>query len=334
SYAFSGSIGSVVLPSTVIQISDYAFGGASIGTLVIPDEIETLGPGSCGRPSVLTLGTYIKNIDANAFSFDKLYTLRVKAHMPPTLSEAFPLTQEQKDQLTLIVNKGRFSTYDTNARWKQIDRIIEEGYTEVEIYLDGTYSLAEEIRMQSGYMPAMVTKMMVDGPLSEQDLRVIKENMIALTSLDLSNVTNLTELPYEQFKGSLLTEVFLPDNLEIIGDRAFEDCSLLKLESLPASVKRIGSYAFSNCPEVNIKNLPESLEHIGYDAFSNSGMREVVAAPLLSEIEGSAFSNCTLLERADLSMTAINSISDYVFSGCKELDEIILPPSVKAIGSR
>ena len=336
SYAFSSytHIGSVILPTTVTNIADHAFAGASIGSLVIPDEIETLGPGSCGRPSVLTLGTYIKNIDANAFSFEKLYTLRVKAHMPPTLSDAFPLTEEQNDQLTLIVNKGRFSTYDTNARWKQIDRIIEEGYTEVEIYLDGTYSLAEEIRMQSGYMPAMVTKMMVEGPLTEHDLRVIKENMIALTSLDLSNVTNLTELPYEQFKGSLLTEVFLPDNLEIIGDRAFEDCSLLKLESLPASVKRIGSNAFSNCPEVNIKNLPESLEHIGYGAFSNSGMREVVAVPLLSEIEDGAFSNCTLLERADLSMAAITGISDNVFSGCKELDEIILPPSVKAIGSR
>ncbi|MDE6479924.1 MAG: leucine-rich repeat protein [Muribaculaceae bacterium] len=325
-----GHIGSVLLPSTVTKIGDHAFENVYISTLVVPDDVENLGPGSCGNPSVLTLGSSIKYIDAAAFSCGRLYTLRVKAHMPPTLSGALPVSGD--DQLTLIVNKGRFSTYDTNVYWRLFDRIIEEGYTEVEIYLDGTYSLAEEIRMQSGYMPAMVTKMMVDGPLSEQDLRVIKENMVALTSLDLSNVTNLTELPDEQFKGSLLTEVFLPDNLEIIGNSAFEDCSLLKLESLPASVKRIGSNAFSNCPEVNIKNLPESLEYIGYEAFSNSGMREVVADNLLSEIRQSAFSKCTLLERADLSKAAITGISDNVFSGCKELDEVILPSSVKSIG--
>ena len=261
-----------------------------------------------------------------------LYTIRLKAHMPPTLSGAFPLTAEQNDQLTLIVNQGRHDTYNTNARWKQIDRIIEDGQSEVVIYLDGNYSLAEEIRIQSGYMPSVITKMKVNGPLSATDLRVIKENMISLTSLDLSEVTNVTALPENQFAGSLLTNVVLPSNLESIGDGAFSNCRLLQLSELPATVMSIGSNAFEGCPGVKVSTLPAALKSIGYGAFSNSGMLEVVAGEKLSEIGNSAFSGCTLLERTDLGASAISNIPDNAFLGCSELDEVILPATVESIG--
>lgn len=326
-------IGSIILPSTLTHIGDHAFENAYIGNLVIPDEVESLGSKSCGLPSVLTIGSYVTDIAADAFDFEKLYTIRLKAHMPPTISDAFPLTDEQNDQLTLIVNKGRFSTYDTNPRWKQIDRIIEEGYTEVYVHLDGTYTLAEEIRVQSGYMPSVVTKMKVDGPLTEADLRVIKENMIALTSLDLSEVTNLTEIPAGEFEGSLLTEVILPPNLEAIGDNAFKDCNLLELLELPETVKTIGNEAFRGCPKVNVKKFPAALESIGMYAFAKSGMSEVVGGDALAEIMEGAFQNCTLLERADLGKTALTKIEDRVFEGCSELDEVILPSSVEEIGN-
>lgn len=329
---FAVHIGSVILPSSVTRIGDHAFEWNYIGNLVIPDEVEILGSKSCGLPSVLTIGSYVTDIAADAFDFEKLYTIRLKAHMPPAISDAFPLTDEQNDQLTLIVNKGRFSTYDTNPRWKQIDRIIEEGYTEVYVHLDGTYTLAEEIRVQSGYMPSVVTKMKVDGPLTEADLRVIKENMIALTSLDLSEVTNLTEIPAGEFEGSLLTEVILPPNLEAIGDNAFKDCNLLELSELPETVKTIGREAFRGCPKVNVKKLPAALESIGWYAFAESGMSEIVAGEALAEIGWSAFLGCKLLERADLGKTLLTKIEDRVFEGCSELDEVILPSSAEEIG--
>ncbi len=334
-FEYCGNIGSVILPSSVTKIGDYAFDGTSIDNLVIPDEIETLGMGSCGIPSVLTIGSYVKDIHAKAFKFDHLYTLRVKAHMPPNLSDAFPITDEQNDQLTLIVNdEDRVHQYSVNARWKQIDNIIADGDSEVEIYLnpDGSSKLSTEIRLQSGLMPASVTKMMVDGPLSENDLLVIKENMKALTSLDLSNVTNLTELPESEFEGSLLTEIILPSNLETIAYRAFRNCQLLNLTELPESVKLIGADAFENCPNVNIKTLPTSLEVLGYAAFRGSGIREIVAAESLSSILRCAFQACTLLERADLSSFALTEIPDELFFSCKELDEVILPSTVKKIG--
>ncbi len=181
-------------------------------------------------------------------------------------------------------------------------------------------------------MPFVITKMKVNGPLSATDLRVIKENMVALTSLDLSDVTNVTALPENQFAGSLITDIVLPAKLETIGDGAFNECRLLTLTELPASVNSIGNYAFASCPGVNIASMPASLERIGYSAFSYSGMREFVAGELISEIGSDAFSYCTLLERADLSASSITRIEGNLFGGCSELDEVMLPSSVEAIG--
>ena len=91
---------SVILPSTVTTIGNCAFNNCYISQLEIPDKVETLGFESCGRPSSLTIGSGVREIAADAFDFEKLYTIRLKAHMPPTLSGAFPLTAEQNDQLT------------------------------------------------------------------------------------------------------------------------------------------------------------------------------------------------------------------------------------------
>ncbi len=328
-----GDLGAVILPSTVTTIKAGAFNSTYVSELSIPDGVVSLeGDETCGRPSKLTLGSGIKNIAADAFNFERLYTIRLKAHMPPSLSAALPFTEDQNEKLTLIVNKDRHDTYNTNARWKQINRIIEDGDSEVDVYLDGTYSLAEEIRIQSGYMPSVITKMKVNGPLSENDLRVIKENMVSLTSLDLSEVTNLTAIPGHQFEGSLLTDISLPSNLESIGVWAFNYCRLLKLDKLPDSIKRIEGGAFSACPNVTISGLPASLEYLGPDAFNACiGIRKIVAGNSLSEIGHNAFGGCSLLESVDLSATSLGRLQERSFYNCHELDEIILPESLTQI---
>ena len=332
----ANGIASVVLPSSVEEIGENAFIATPIMEMVIPDGVMTLPEGSCGNPSILTIGSGIKNIDANAFSFYKLITFRLKATMPPTLSDAFPITNDQNDQLTLVVNQGRKDRYTTNARWKQIDNIIEEETTDVTVYLNGTYTLAEEIRMQSGLMPSRVSKLKVVGPLSDADLRVIKENMVSLRRLDLSEVSNLTEIPDGQFKNSLLTEIVFPEGIKTINNDAFNTCRLLQLTELPETLTSIGKRAFNNCPGITISRIPQSMEVIGSRAFENcTGIREITVeshASIFSGVPG-VFAACSLLERIDLSNTVLEEIGEEMFAGCHELDDILLPETVRGIGS-
>lgn len=327
-----GLISEVNIPATVTSIAQNAFANTAICEMTVPDNVVSLPAGSCGAPSTLTIGTGIKDIDANAFSFDKLYTLRVKALTPPALSNAFPMTTEQNDQVTLIVNKDRKKNYETNARWKQFDRIIEDGQSEVVIYMTGA-PLAEEIRMTSGLMPSSVTKMKVVGSLTANDLSIIKENMKALISLDMSGVTGVKAIPRNQFSGSLLTDIILPAGLEEIGANAFANCGLLQIETLPATLKTIGDNAFSGSPRVNISELPAALETIGSYAFSSTGIQQLIGNSSLKELGSGAFSNCSLLESVDFSKSALTAIPNGAFSGCSELDEVSLPQGIAQIGS-
>lgn len=326
-------ITSVTLPSTLTKIAPNAFSGTPITELVIPDKVTELPEGSCGKPSILTLGSGVKNLSSKAFSFENLHLLRVKAMNPPTLDDAFPLTNDLNDAITVVVNNGRRNNYVMNARWKQFDNIVEESDADIVVYMTGDYSLAEEIRTVSGYMPANVMKMKVVGPLTDTDLRVIKENMISLVCLDLSEVTNVTKLPDYQFEGSLLTEIKLPKGLTKIGNRAFADCSLLQLDALPDGVTEIGSEAFSNCPRVTISTLPYALKTIDSNAFHRcTGIRSITANENLESIGNGAFSYCSMLETVDLSASKLTEIGASVFSGCNQLDEVILPESATSIG--
>lgn len=308
-FAYNPEISDVVIPQSVTSIGKNAFRGSNICRMVIPDQITDLPSGSCGAPGALTIGSGVTSIAADAFAFDNLHVIRMMPQNPPALSDALSITPAQNDALTMIVNDGRARNFSSNARWKQIDNIIEEGASDIVVYMTGDYALSEEIRTTTGYMPSNVVKMKVVGPLTETDLRIIKENMISLMSLDLSDVTNLTDIPQGQFKGSLLSDLKLPKKLQTIGDEAFADCRLLQFSELPEGITSIGNGAFRNSLNVTLSSLPETLKALGSYAFEN----------------------CALMESIDLSKTALTEISAGTFSGCKSLEEVMLPESVTAI---
>ena len=53
--------------------------------------------------------------------------------------------------------------------------------------------------------------------------------------------------------------VYIPDNVTVIGKRAFEDCDELTELSFPNSLSKIGTYAFSGCNKLKELVLPASL---------------------------------------------------------------------------
>ncbi|MDE5957036.1 MAG: leucine-rich repeat domain-containing protein, partial [Muribaculaceae bacterium] len=204
----TSSIGVLELPSTVESIGEYAFNGVDFGEFTVNSGIRELPTGSCGRPNVLNLPASVASIAPKAIDPDdcRLKVLSVKSSYPPTLSESLTFSQEINDNLVLIVNAGRKSVYERNARWKQIPNILENGETEIEVYMTGDYAITEEIRTTSGLMPAVVTGMKVFGPMTQNDLALVACNMPGLVTLDLSGTTGLTEVGDYEFEGSSLKE--------------------------------------------------------------------------------------------------------------------------------
>ena len=65
-----------------------------------------------------------------------------------------------------------------------------------------------------------------------------------------------------------LTEIIIPDSINVINDDTFSNCSSLTSVTIPDSVTEIGDSAFFWCKALISITIPESVTSIGYDAFT------------------------------------------------------------------
>lgn len=125
--------------------------------------------------------------------------------------------------------------------------------------------------------------------------------------IDGLKVTEIGEWAFNINKD--ITEVVLPDTVEVIGEYAFAFCDELKSITIPDSVSEIRDDAFSYCKKLEGITIPNSVKEIGESAFSNCENLKSVTLP-----------------------NDIDKINDWMFAKCSSLTEITIPDSVKEIG--
>ena len=103
-----------------------------------------------------------------------------------------------------------------------------------------------------------------------------------------------------------ISSVVIPDGVEVIGDFAFADCSLLKNIELPKSLKTIGDRAFSGCKSLTSIKIPGSVKNLDCDWV---------------------FWYCEKLKRIELE-EGIESLGD-IFPGCTAVKTITIPNSLR-----
>ncbi|MBR5516324.1 MAG: leucine-rich repeat protein, partial [Clostridia bacterium] len=130
-----------------------------------------------------------------------------------------------------------------------------------------------------------------------------------------------------------LNNITLSGNLKTIGAHAFDGCEGLQKLSLPSGVTSIGEYAFNECKTLKTLNLPSALSHIGNKAFYNTviyndsanwsngvfclGKFAIAADPLA---QGEVAVN-----------EGMSCITDNAFSGCSNIEYVVIPESVTSI---
>jgi hypothetical protein len=112
----------------------------------------------------------------------------------------------------------------------------------------------------------------------ETDGSVLKRyNGLSPVAVIPDNVTVIGSKAFEDCRE--IVEVHLPDSLTEIEDNAFAGCDNLQTVEFPASLKKIGSYAFADCPALETLELPSSIEEIGSYAFIRCYMLNSVKLP-------------------------------------------------------
>lgn len=135
------------------------------------------------------------------------------------------------------------------------------------------------------------------------------------TLLEVTLPDTITNIPENSFYGYKYLERVTARNVEVINNNAFKYCKSLNYITLQ-NVKKIGSEAFRYCKLEGELSLPNASGDIGFLAFSET---KITSVATLGNITGLCSSTSWFYEYG-------------VFKGCKELERVILPETLKIIG--
>lgn len=182
-----------------------------------------------------------------------------------------------------------------------------------------------------------ITNFTVTGSINAIDFKCMRDNMVALSSLDLSNATIL------YYKGTYGT-VNSPDSIEYSSNQIpmyafYKDGSTGKtsLQSiiLPNSITSIGYYAFNNCTGLTCNLIiPDGVTQIEENAFAYcSSLTGSLKIPnSVTTIGNFAFLACSNLNGNLTIGDGVTNIGRYAFSGCNKLNgALVIPNSVTTI---
>jgi len=180
----------------------------------------------------------------------------------------------------------------------------------------------EDVQYYSYYIPEGLKNVIVTNATSIQASAFQKCNTLSSVIIN-KGVTSIGDCA---FLGCVvMTDVNIPDGVQIIGSSAFSECSSLKEIKIPASVTNISSYAFRGCANMINAKISNGVQTIGISAFYGCSSLKDVEIPIsVTSIEESAFYGCTSM----INMTipdSVTSIGDSVFEGCISLESITLP---------
>lgn len=126
----------------------------------------------------------------------------------------------------------------------------------------------------------------------------------------------ITERVTEEWREEI-TDLVISNQINTIGESAFEDCSKLIRVVLPSRLREIGLKAFKDCTSLNEIELPDSLTSIGYYAFEGCEKITEITIPKNTMSMGeSVFSKCTSLREVTFAegMVEIPSYALYTYS--------------------
>lgn len=154
-----------------------------------------------------------------------------------------------------------------------------------------------------------------------------------LGELDLSRCNNLTTIGGFAFYGNEnMQAVTFGGELTEIADYTFYGCKGLPQITIPSTVTSIGTRAFSDCVKLMNVGFEEDsqLKTIGQSAFNGSGLLSVQLPDSVESIGTAAFYNCKYVISAYLGN--VQSIGDWAFTGCQNLEILWIPDSLQSIG--
>ena len=270
---------STIISNSVTSIGDLAFYGCSgLTSVTIPNSVESIGNSAfsgCSDLTSITIPNSVTTIGSSAFyNCSGLKTIVSEIENPFDIGEGvfYSYNKDIYSTATLIVPKGKKSTYQATSGWKQFTNIVEaDDYIEAK-NADGVtiyYKWANDAKTE------LAVNYLGSSPSScdEYSGVVIIPESVKLNGKNFS-VTAIGNSAFFGCKG--LTYVTIPNSIKRIDSSAFTGCSGLTSITIPNSVIFIGEFSFEGCNLTSI-TLGNSVAKIQDDILhvSRSPLKDV-----------------------------------------------------------
>lgn len=318
-FAFNSNNKELVIDENIKEISQSAFSGVNIETLIIKGDLLINDYAFAGCDELVKIVFPAdKNVIIGKHAFDsckKLQTIENLDKVKEVHDYAFTATEIKEVVL------GSNAVYGEGVFFKsKVQKVTIGENTKFGLgAFQSCVYLTDVIMPENGNVHF--------GP-------VCFAYDIQLKNIDLTKVDKVIE--DQTFYGCTgLFKAYL-DNVEIIGEYAFADCSGLNYIRVP-KVKEIKKGAFSrnaksgSAPVFSEIILPNTLTVLGEGAFLGcQGISKIVIPEGITKIEGYMFTYCAKLEEVVLPKS-VTEIGEYAFSACTVLSKINLD-NVEIIG--
>lgn len=268
-------------------------------------------------------GGYEVKLDSHFFNTENPYYTKTWVTLPLlTDLELTPTSNETTSTATITRkdNSKDLYTIDTDASFKDRDSVTVNFALDFIPDLDAQ-SLEDEIAVASDEFE-------IEEDIDTQD-DSNNEDEISVATLEEGQ--QLNEIWYTSTDGNIVT----PYNSSAFGSSLNANTyeSGQGIITFGADLEMIGYRAFRDCTTLKSITLPQSVTTIGNEAFRGTGLQELTLTDAMTQANTSLCWECTSLVKVTLPAN-IAKIYEYAFYGCSSLKTIIsLSPSMTVTSS-
>lgn len=366
-----GSLVEVILPTTLTKIGDYAFYNAGIKQLTLPDPKNVLSTGISVFSAIKVKSINVpKNLRLNKAMFSncqQLRTVNFEADWVTIPERCFYYCTSLEK---IDISKALFIKDAAFLECYSLSVNVIPAYTCVsacsfmktgvkDVTIEDISKVGEKAFSDCKSLKKLTINV-PDGPAIADDLCIPEELAAHCTSLQTVTFTghteNLLSIKAAAFRETtMLTEISLPDSIQIIDQCAFCDSGIENIV-IPDRVTKLGRGAFSRCYELTDVTLPESVTVIPRLAFINCDKLKTINAPNVAVVCDNAFCHCKMLTAFDFSQikelgsasfagtsirkvvfsNKLTKLQPSIFCGCKDLQSVDMSAcdNVKTISTR
>ena len=334
-YAFydCSNLSKVTLNEGLEQIGLFAFQGTKITSIIIPSSVNKIcyfAFGNCSNLSKVILNEGLEKIGHFAFNSTKITSIIIPSSVKEIYSTSFLNCSKLKEIKVNSNNKTYDSHNNCNAIIETKTNTLISGCKNTNIP-QGIEKIAEcafeGAKITSITIPSSIKEIQLNPFLNCFKLKEIKVNSNNKTYDSHNNCNAIIETKTNTLiSGCKNTNI--PQGIEKIGEEAFAGTKIKSIV-IPSSINEICRSAFENCSNLSKVTLNEGLEKIDTGVFQRTNISSITIPSSVKEIDFNAFYKCFNLIQVTFN-EGLEKIGSYAFMDTK-IKSIVIPSSVKEI---